>query len=843
MKLLDFLHRGGAFAHYWTPNTGEFYTDSDGERVESKHSIWFPTGKRPPVPAGWANRNVYFCVHPCVSIPDKNKSGKQIDQKYTKCRLSHVAAVNCFFGEFDAKHYDGKDAILAHLKELPLPPSVIVDSGGGFHCYWLLDEPCLITDENRTAVKEIQYAWADLVKSDDDSKDLARVLRVPGTKNLKPSYGPNFPTVTIISEDYGCVYKLEQFDLLTKSLRKKDEPKKPYNGTHSLIDDMATAARCLRSLSATRRDNYGEWVEVGMALSSLGYAGLQLWDEWSQGSGKYKAGDCKAKWDTFDPGTGFNIGSLVNWAKADDSNYGYRPYTNGHAKPTNGTHEAPPSWATEPPIEDEPATAEQPIEEQAPVEPEIDIQQYFLYQSADDEGNAQCVNKLHGDDFLYCDAYGWMRNTGTHWIYGGLAEKDVNLSITQTLIERRVAAARADNEKIIKATKPSAANKESTKRQYKDIVWCDVGIFDHEKHLLNCRNGVVDLRTGSLVTGEASSYFTYCVNAEYQPQNSTQEWQDFLSSTIGDYDHIHDWLQMACGYSITGFTNEEIMFYNFGPTRSGKGTFMNVYLHMLGQPLAMGMNFSTFTAKREGDSQNFDLAPLKPSRLIAASESGKHQGLNEAVIKQITGNDPIRAAFKGKDHFSFFPQFKIWLSSNHPIKGDVDDDAFWGRVNIVNFPNSHLGEEDKSLKERMQTAAYCNMVLTWTVAGAKMWHGQSKGLAAPASVKATVTEQRSQLDSIQRWLDECTVQDPSISTANDALRKSYEDWCRQNGEAPKFAVQFGKSMNAKGYEPTNVKSHGISKRGYKGIALLAPEIDGPPVDSNSEWRPTIHWAG
>lgn len=814
MKLLDYLHRGGTVAHYWTPNTGEFYTNAKGEQVESKHSLWFPAGNRPPVPAGWLERNVYFCVHPCASAPDKTKTGKTIDPKYTKARLSHVSVVNCFFGEFDVKDYGDKAGILAHLKTLPLYPSVIVDSGGGFHCYWLLDTPCRIDDENRTTVKAIQYAWVDLVKSDNDAKDLARVLRVPGTKNLK--YGPDFPTVTAVHEDYSAVYRLEQFDELTKELRQKEESQKTYTGETSFTDDVATAARCLKALAIHRRDEYSAWIEVGMALTPLGQTGLQLWEEWSQGSSKYNPDECASKWKTFDNNSaGLGIGSLVKWAKEDDPGYGLRFHANGNS--SNHQHQ-----------EDETPEDEAPPEPEPQPGPAIDIQQYYLYQSADDEGNAQCVNRAHGAHFLYCDAYGWMHNIGTHWVYGGMAEKEVNLAVTQTLINRRVAAVQADREAIIKATKPSATNKENTKRQFKDIVWCDVGIFDQEKHLLNCRNGIVDLRTGKLITSEASGYFTYCVNAEFHPGMDAQEWENFLLGTIKDYDSIRGWLQMACGYSITGFTSEEIMFYCFGPARSGKGTFTNSFLHMLGHPLALGVNFSTFTSKREGDSQNFDLAPLKPSRFIAASESGKHQSLNEAVIKQITGNDPIRASFKGKDHFTYFPQFKIWVSSNHPIKGDVDDDAFWGRLNGIEFPNSHLGEEDKSLKERIQAPEYCNMVLSWSVAGARLWHEQPNGLVTPASVKETVSGQRAQLDNVQRWLDECTQQRTGIDTANDALRKSYEDWCKQNGESPKFAVQFGKAMSAKGYESTNVKVHGISKRGYKDIVLLAPEPDDRP---------------
>lgn len=449
------------------------------------------------------------------------------------------------------------------------------------------------------------------------------------------------------------------------------------------------------------------------------------------------------------------------------------------------------------------------------------IESLFLSQSADDEGNAQCVKHLHGDKFLFCNAYGWLQNVGTHWEYEGLAEPSINIAITETLIQRRMAAVKADRENIIKATKPTATNKENTKRQIKDRLWADVNSFDDKQYLLNSKSGVIDLRTGRMVSHTPSDRFTYCVNAEYGMDANCTVWLDFISKSVKDFDKINEWVQMACGYSITGYTSEEIMFYLYGPSRSGKGTFTNAFLKMMGQPLAKGVNFSMFTAKREGDNQNFDLAPLKPCRFIAASESGKYQSLNEAAVKQITGNDPISASFKGKDGFTYFPQFKIWLASNHPVKGDVDDDAFWGRVKVIEFPNSHLGEEDKSLKNRMQSPDCCNALLAYLVEGARMWFNEPKGLITPTPVKESTAKQRLELDEIQRWLDEKTERKEGANTTNSDLYASYEAWCEANGVEPKRSNMFGRSLSAKGLEASPVRKPGMNpQRGYKNILLV-----------------------
>jgi hypothetical protein len=86
-------------------------------------------------------------------------------------------------------------------------PSVVVNSGGGFHAYWLLYEPMVIDDSNRAAITSLQYRWVGHVGG-DDVKDLARVLRLPGTRNVKSKYAPDFPGVEFAKCDLDCLYDL-----------------------------------------------------------------------------------------------------------------------------------------------------------------------------------------------------------------------------------------------------------------------------------------------------------------------------------------------------------------------------------------------------------------------------------------------------------------------------------------------------------------------------------------------------------------------------------------------------------------------------------------------------------
>lgn len=104
-----------------------------------------------------------------------------------------------------------------------------------------------------------------------------------------------------------------------ESLRGKPAPKStPKPQTAPKVDDVEKARQALERLNQWRCDDYQAWLEVGMSLSEFGTAGLSLWDSWSRGSQKYQEGVCVEKWDSFKPGQGLTLGSLIHWAEEDD---------------------------------------------------------------------------------------------------------------------------------------------------------------------------------------------------------------------------------------------------------------------------------------------------------------------------------------------------------------------------------------------------------------------------------------------------------------------------------------------------------------------------------------------
>jgi len=473
-------------------------------------------------------------------------------------------------------------------------------------------------------------------------------------------------------------------------------------------------------------------------------------------------------------------------------------------------------------------TPSAPVGIQTPIPDVQDKAAALLAQDPSDEGNAQSVAMLYSEQFLWCEAYGWLAYTGTHW-NRELAESSLDRAVVGTLLTRRQAAVLSQREYIVKVTRATATNVRNAKYLYQSLVPVPVSEFDNFPDLLNCKNGVLDLRTGELSDHSPGQHFTYCIPTAYDPNADFSHWEGLLLDWLNGDRAMLDYLQMAVGYSLTGHTSEECLFYIYGPTRSGKGSFTETILAMLGkEPIATEVDFTTFTAKRDHDSQNFDLAPLKPCRFVAASESSRYTSLNAPRVKALTGGNEIRCAFKHKNHFTYRPQGHFWLSSNYPVNADVDDDAVWYRVQVIEFPNSYAGREDKTLKATLKREVNLRGVLAWATKGAIRWYNnQGTGLRVPKKVRDATEKARLELDYVGQWLDECIeTLDPTKADlnshflTNDTLYKSYSEWCEGNGITPKHLRSLTMELKRKGYRAGEQKKMAGKKfRGCFGVKV------------------------
>ena len=296
--------------------------------------------------------------------------------------------------------------------------------------------------------------------------------------------------------------------------------------------------------------------------------------------------------------------------------------------------------------------------------------------------------------------------------------------------------------------------------------------WDADPWLLGAPNGVIDLRSGTLRSGDPADRITKRVSVPYDPEAECPRWCQFQREIFSNRADLIDWMHRFVGYACTGLTHEQVLACLYGSGANGTSTFLEVLRYVLGD-YAWNMPFSTIEL-RQRSSIPADLAALEGRRLVTASETSDRVQLNEARLKALTGSDTVTARRLYSDHFEFQQTAKFWLAFNHkPVVHD-DSHGFWRRVRLIPFLRTFNGStQDLELPAQLRTEA--PGILRWMVAGCLAW--QTSGLAPPDIVLAATTEYQQDSDPLRDFLDECCDPDPNHEVSAAALYEAYVKWC------------------------------------------------------------------
>jgi hypothetical protein len=116
------------------------------------------------------------------------------------CQRSDADAVveaGCLFVDLDAGDFGGgAEEIDRRLAAFSPPPTLVTASGGGRHAYWVLAQPLGLQGSRRARLQEALWAVADglgVPPARNLAHDPPRLLRVPGTLNIKRRYDRPLP--------------------------------------------------------------------------------------------------------------------------------------------------------------------------------------------------------------------------------------------------------------------------------------------------------------------------------------------------------------------------------------------------------------------------------------------------------------------------------------------------------------------------------------------------------------------------------------------------------------------------------------------------------------------------
>merc|ERR1712070_72376 len=80
-----------------------------------------------------------------------------------------------------------------------------------------------------------------------------------------------------------------------------------------------------------------------------------------------------------------------------------------------------------------------------------------------------------------------------------------------------------------------------------------------------------------------------------------------------------------------------------------------------------------------------EVVQLKGLRYAVMQEPTKGDQINEGIMKEITGGDPIQGRALYKEMITFIPQFKLAVCTNTLFDIKSNDDGTWRRIRVCPF--------------------------------------------------------------------------------------------------------------------------------------------------------------
>jgi putative DNA primase/helicase len=449
-----------------------------------------------------------------------------------------------------------------------------------------------------------------------------------------------------------------------------------------------------------------------------------------------------------------------------------------------------------------------------------------------DVGNKDRFLRHFADQVRYDPSRGWMVWDGRRWgqdVDGGqvmnfavmvarsLYSEDEPIDEKQCQLWRQ----------FVKST-----NQVGKIRAFVELAKCDPAIrvysdvWDADPWILNCANGILDLKTGELRDHDPLAYCTYITRAAYQKGAQSELWTKCLAMWQ-PIEAKRGYLQRHAGYDLTGSTREQTAVFHFGDGSNGKTIYTGTQEWIMGDYAARVPMAVLVDDKPRGGQASPDVARLAGRRLVIASEITSAKGLNESIIKDLTGGDTLTARFLNANPFEFRPSFKLVFFGNHKPQIRNQDDGIWRRLPLVEWATKiEEADKDKDLLAKLQSEENMSGILSWMVEGCLAW--QESGLATPEEVQESSNSYRAEQDQIGKFLSECCVLGEGFFCPTKTLRGAYERWCEDNGEKWQASPnQFAERLRRAGASPapTPRRVNGALVRGWDGIGVTAERDD------------------
>lgn len=447
-----------------------------------------------------------------------------------------------------------------------------------------------------------------------------------------------------------------------------------------------------------------------------------------------------------------------------------------------------------------------------------------------DLGNAERFATRHRGKFLHAPELGWLAFDGRRWSLKG-AEAKVMLAAhaTARAIQAEADAIRGTDDDIVVAEPKGkdpvmlsdriAAHGRSTEggqrlsamvKHAAPYLIVSVDDLDADPWVINVENGtlVVDPHERDsdpirFRPHDPADLITKLAPVKFDPDARCPRYDRFMDEVQpleNMQRHLHQW----GGYGLTGDVQEQKLCFWYGKGRNGKSTLVDAWGFVAGD-YGETVPIETFLDQGRGRNAGAatpDLALLPGVRFLRTSEPEKGSKLAEALIKLVTGGEPIQARHLNRDYFKFRPVFKLTMSGNYRPQIAGTDEGIWRRVVLVPWsvtvekPESHLLETLRG---------ECSGILNRLLDGLRDY--LDNGLVLPPEVSDATQAYREDSDPLGRFLAYAVEQSPGDRTSSRRMHEFFVAWARASGEREWSQKGLGMALKERGFR--NLQSNGM----------------------------------
>jgi putative DNA primase/helicase len=319
--------------------------------------------------------------------------------------------------------------------------------------------------------------------------------------------------------------------------------------------------------------------------------------------------------------------------------------------------------------------------------------------------------------------------------------------------------------------------------------------LDADPWLLNVQNGTVDLRTGTLRPHDPADLITKRAEVTF-PTADIGAWQQHVEMVLPN-PNVRREVQRSLGLALVGEHLEERLDIWFGTGANGKSTTISALLAILGDYAIRAAPDLLVQSRYERHPT--ELADLQGRRLVFSVEVADGKRLAEALVKDLTGGDRLKARFMRQDFFEFKPTHSLFLACNAKPVITGQDMGIWRRLRLIPWEVTIPPDQQRPQADVLADLIVDGpAILRWLLEGLADWQRDHKWTAP--EVQAATQQYRAEQDILGHFLAERCEIAPRFKVGVGELYEAYLEHCEAVGEEAVRKTTFGKLMRQRGFE-------------------------------------------